>query len=1130
METYTNNSYNDAERKIIEVGNQDITELTDPDDLLLYICWLLRTYPGHGTRDLPNYTNENEFMYYYLYVASLADQPAEKLALLRNFIRQMFITQSDFKIDEEDKYGVEWRPDQEWVSRMSEQYGVELPEFRPNMDSDEKEAYFRAAENLIAEREMWKANATNTSNPYSWAPTMTGNEPKPLSWWRLSPIVYFRESYLDWGSKIGDVPIPPGDYDQKLDPSKQPWKRSSVDPCLEVRNRLRSKLIERQKIGPAPATTDTAALRSPEDAGRTVRISTAVGNTSAEIPPNSIFINSEGETSIPQVVPSASLAERGAVLSRPSEKVRALITEARECAVPACGVCIPYDVLQVLLQHKNHAMLALYEEGSDPSSGLDRYRQMVLRDISDYRKGSPRGENLAALLQEQFGDIYSEGVLGDFLSVWADRPDVVEYYATDADGPCQNPICKSCALRLAKTFTETSTVSGGSLVNYPYFAPLPELSKRELTEGTLTQYVHPTTRQVIRTRVTYYMRPELIEEERRLIEQNPAAYAIPSGTIRYQIPPRWFDYYIGPYALERGSLVYYRHDLAISGIPGDLAIGILQEYDTDLWYYEYYEGTSVDQNGRLPMRAIVTPFVPYLGAAVVESVRLDSIFPMGMQVPTTEEVIRSRGPRTAATRLEIKIPDNMSIQQQIEYIEFALGTGIITNPKDQDRMRAMWRMLQERERLIDTTLTAERVIELNTRIAEEMRRGGSSRVAREQQLVPYRGSRSSREAAISSLKRLGDRPSVQNLSLSQLQSMVDQLEGQTAPSRLDLRGETDDEDDRVLVNDQEKLNIIYRVTAVKWREMYHRTFSSMPSRHDAATVLVASVVGIAIVVGNQEDNSALNQYGQLVLAWNIIFGDVGPSRDRTKWQFPGPEGRPRWKTVGSRQEARTLIMANEKYSALYRKVFKLLDRYTWEYYAGIALYTGVLTDSSESNLLHIRRQYNVLPAPSRGKETPSDIRRMAPPPEPTPVTEHIVPLKSALPPPTSLTVRSTDQQRPQTLEDLMDARLFRMTIEADKPQITFIIPHDPAFQTPEGLWDAQLLSDLTDFYQTQHLPPSDPRRQRMNEIERLISENSTWTKWEGLPKTSLVPVRGSGLPQNRDLLYPPRGRSCSSGV
>lgn len=363
--------------------------------------------------------------------------------------------------------------------------------------------------------------------------------------------------------------------------------------------------------------------------------------------------------------------------------------EAVEIVPPpdVCLLCpkyaIPSDVLAKLAPDWNAWEAAGGTE--------DDYRQRVLDLIDDYQRnglsttptsptaepaarrrrvsqeegprGVPRVGNVVTSVLGDAGLVkaYGVGALLGMIDAWSTAPGASEFYSAFIQGQTQAAgiVCHECAMQGSRFYAEEQeraprALISGSRVTFP-FPPLPGLPVVAPTERGLFPGPFILAGSVPVGALAPYRlgtMPRTIQPGEEVVALGGAARA--SG---YQIRQTWFDYFLGPYGIERGALVFYRPEtqlfeaaLAPGAPPLPLALGRVIAYDTSHFDYIYSLGPSRERLGFFPTRLIVQPLLTGIEAGVVESVRTDNVYPYaaGAQVPTSQQVLEAREEAVAA--------------------------------------------------------------------------------------------------------------------------------------------------------------------------------------------------------------------------------------------------------------------------------------------------------------------------------------------------------------------------------------------------------------------------------------------------------------------------------------------------
>ncbi|AGO82488.1 hypothetical protein pdul_cds_431 [Pandoravirus dulcis] len=387
----------------------------------------------------------------------------------------------------------------------------------------------------------------------------------------------------------------------------------------------------------------------------------------------------------PANIALATLGRVNPLARQPIEAVRI------EPPSDVCLICpryaIPSDVLDYLAPDWNAWEAA--------GGTAEDYRERVLDLIDDYQRNAPaaaptsptaepvsrrrrlsrepeeeaqsrRATGVGNVVAQVLGDAglvnaYGVGPLLGMIDAWSTDPGASEFYSAFIQGQSQavGTVCRECALRASAIYAEEqeraprATIAGARMT-FP-FAPLPGLpvvvpAERGAFPGPfiLAGSVPVGT-----------LAPYRLGATARTIQPGEEVVTLGGATraTGYQIRQTWFDYFLGPYGIERGALVFYRPEthlfeaaLAPGAPPLPLALGRVVEYDTSHFDVVLSLGPEREALGFFPTRLVVQPLLAGVEAGVVESVRTDSAYPYaaGAQVPTSQQVLEARGAPVAA--------------------------------------------------------------------------------------------------------------------------------------------------------------------------------------------------------------------------------------------------------------------------------------------------------------------------------------------------------------------------------------------------------------------------------------------------------------------------------------------------
>ncbi|AVK75931.1 Atrophin-1 incomplete domain containing protein [Pandoravirus neocaledonia] len=400
----------------------------------------------------------------------------------------------------------------------------------------------------------------------------------------------------------------------------------------------------------------------------------------------------------PADIASATLASGVNPLARqPIDVLPEVPTTAGPVAIvpppDVCLICptraIPSDVLDYLIANWN-----AWEAAGGDAQG---YRDYVLDMIENYRReaalgtrqrqeqraivsptaepaarrrrisveeaptprNAPGVDDIVRTVLDDAGLVNAYGVerLLGLIDAWSENPVENEFYAAFIQGQERSAgvVCRECAAEGARLYAAEQqraprALVAGAAMAFP-FPPLPGLPLvPEATPGAFAgPFIYAGTTPVTRLAAYRYGQPT------RGIEPGEEVIALggPTRPTGYQVRLTWFDYALGHYAIERGALVFYRTEaqlyeaaLMAPGAPAlPLALGRVVEYDTDHFDVVVALGPGRERLGFFPTRLVVQPLLAGVEAGVVESVRVDNVYPYaaGAQAPTSQQVLEARG-------------------------------------------------------------------------------------------------------------------------------------------------------------------------------------------------------------------------------------------------------------------------------------------------------------------------------------------------------------------------------------------------------------------------------------------------------------------------------------------------------
>jgi hypothetical protein len=1093
-----------TENYIISTGDRDIDAL-NADELLLYLCAKLQDNP-----------NKDRIIYYYYMLDQEAVRrnpaitPSERKDNLLSFMADMFNNQSNFQLPLKPDY----QTMEQYRNELTRMYpGAIGPQMKPDEDEDE---YIADSTFQIAKSSEMKktTSADPEQNPY-----LRADQQRPLLLWELDPTVYIQTELnnpLDPSNpnrvNIGNYQIDVGG-NSRWDPTAFPWQRTEVgDLCTNIRNRIVSAQRRFEHVGSTGMTETYASLKSPEEANPINRIPLMEKQVqenlrmSDQTPAQTLSTPDLGTSAIV----SSSLSVPPA---RQQSPVPIETPQANQCRICELS-CIPGDIVNTLVQHRNQYLSPGQEGTQTYQENLQKYKNQIKADIVAYRRSRvPKG-----IVKEIFdaGQRYDENTLLGFLDKWMDDPNEEVFYALLHEGKCVQAICRKC---LSKAYLKQREVTRpvevrGRRMTFPY-VELPGLT-RQPQEGDIGRIYLEELGKEAAEYSKYQLLPELIEQE--------TVEILPQDRPNYQVPWTWFDKLLGPYAFEVDSIVYYRANIQLAEV-GSLAIGIIQSYDWD--HFDQWENQTAAQLGEFPTRFIIQPLIPFFGEYAVESVRIDNVFPIGIEVPSAYESIKSRGQSyLQQAYINIPVPQSGTIHEQIQSIENTLKswTGASAAKARLENLRAI---LIERKNLLQKPKTAAKIQELPKLIEKQRSRGMGSRVLRESPVSVLQGV-PSREAALSSLERVA--PGAVPVTTEELRDVIEQIEGAAPESEPEQAP-----NGRPLIDRNKQIYMTWKVSATKYRLVMQRTEKVTPPFEDTAVVLTATLSGVHIMRGGRD------LYPVMVEAWNSIFGDIEFFwDDPTKYAFPGLQtqppdprtGDPGWPhdqyvhTVTGVQSAKVWLR-NNGYGEILEFVTRILGRYDWYAFTEFTVRGVVRGKASPRTTIESlryafgqpfsieqQRQAAQQPIVQQGFPLGSrNVSQTSPQPLPT------QPIRTTTAQPAPI------QPSPSTpRETLEKGYVFKVLVrapqqEGDQPVYEwFYLPGPAPPFVKQGKINLQLLTDLQNYAILKNqLAPNTARQIDMREANNLIAINQG-NRLPGVTGADVEPAQMTEL-QGLPLLY-----------
>ncbi|BCU03723.1 hypothetical protein [Pandoravirus japonicus] len=612
--------------------------------------------------------------------------------------------------------------------------------------------------------------------------------------------------------------------------------------------------------------------------------------------------------------------------------------EAVEIVPPpdVCLICpryaVPSDVLDYLAPDWN-----AWEAAGGTAQD---YRERVLDLIDDYQRNglpgaptsptaepvsrrrrlsrepeeegaAPRGATgVGNIVAQVLGDAglvnaYGVGPLLGMIDAWSTDPGASEFYSAFIQGQSQavGTVCRECALRASTIYAEEqeraprATIAGARMA-FP-FAPLPGLpvvvpAERGAFPGPfiLAGSVPVGT-----------LAPYRLGATARTIQPGEEVVTLGGATraTGYQIRQTWFDYFLGPYGIERGALVFYRPEthlfeaaLAPGAPPLPLALGRVVEYDTSHFDVVLSLGPEREALGFFPTRLVVQPLLAGVEAGVVESVRTDSAYPYaaGAQVPTSQQVLEARGAPVAAQFAGGPVATEAArgggagliagaaaaqnlLEQRAALVEALASPALSAASGDAERVRRLYLEIDERVRALGlggerpTSLSAlQRAVRLAGResarqrpssrvLAAAGRTGGgpSARASLELAAAGATGdigaARANLEAALASIEAAGVVPAGPLAP----GAIVGVTGAPPSPGLLAPAGTTPvapgevvvdaDGQEHVLIDERAKWDVLFAVVLTKFGVLYPQLALDV-DRATAALLLAASLLGYAV--------------------------------------------------------------------------------------------------------------------------------------------------------------------------------------------------------------------------------------------------------------------------------------------
>lgn len=513
---------------------------------------------------------------------------------------------------------------------------------------------------------------------------------------------------------------------------------------------------------------------------------------------------------------------------------------------------------------------------ASPTAGTQNVVQVILADPA---------------LRNFYG---SRRLLG-FIQGWADRPGIL-YYNPIVAGQTQtagNVLCTQCAYTQAREYGERTrrgiaTRPEAAPINYPFpllpGIPLVPAAPERVGIASLGQFTLLGNEPV--TALAPFAWPGGVPTP-----ASGVVHLINALSNGYQVPWNWFNYYLGPYAMDRGSLVfcrppphYYAPALGIEDVSLPITLGRIVEYDTS--NFDTVAGLQPNLLGFFPTRVVVQPLVVGIPSGIVESVPLDSVYPfaVGPNMPSIREVLASRGEAASALYgassamsgqpLVNVMPSESSAAVTLRDIQNALAAalaspGVSNLSQDYARISRLYDSIDEQARALglyvepghslprdaqEATRTMVRLMQ--TESARQQPASGVLRASRTPSRAP--SVRASFEMISSAPTRAGETPEARG---ERLEAALQRLEGvraldasatvlgepvsPTAPAALRQRVMPGDEVEGALgnayplVDTQSAWSILVRVVLARFRVAYPWLIQPLTSNN-----VVAALAGV----------------------------------------------------------------------------------------------------------------------------------------------------------------------------------------------------------------------------------------------------------------------------------------------
>lgn len=321
-------------------------------------------------------------------------------------------------------------------------------------------------------------------------------------------------------------------------------------------------------------------------------------------------------------------------------------------------------VLDMIEKYRREAALGTLQRRQQravvsPTAEPAARRRRISVEEAPTPRNAPGVEDIVRTVLDDAGlvNAYGVGRLLGFIDAWSENPGISEFYSAFIQGQDQaaGVVCRVCAEEAAERYAAEQqraprALVSGAAMRFP-FPPLPGLPLvPEAIQGAFAgPFILAGSVPVTRLATYQYERPT------RRIEPGEEVVTLggPARPTGYQVRLTWFDYALGHYAIERGALVFYRTEaqlyeaalVAPGAPPLPLALGRVVEYDTDHFDVVVALGPGRERLGFFPTRLVVQPLLAGVEAGVVESVRVDNVYPYaaGSQVPTSQQVLEARG-------------------------------------------------------------------------------------------------------------------------------------------------------------------------------------------------------------------------------------------------------------------------------------------------------------------------------------------------------------------------------------------------------------------------------------------------------------------------------------------------------